>query len=148
LIEHVAALWNEHLDVLRLRVEPLPPYDRSAMASPGVPHQWPNDDTYLGWIELAVRNEAVVGDLLASTPTDELAEHAARIHAYPVREIYTIVSGGRPTEVGLRGFPAVQAITAAGADNQRSEAVLSLLFGDAVRGAPNSLGRDLSDDHT
>lgn len=134
LTEHVARPWSEHPDVLRLRVEPLPPYEQSVMASPGVAHQWPDHDTYLGWIELAVRNEAVLGDLLASSGADELAPQIRTVHTYPIREVYTIISAGRPTEVGLRGYPAVQTITAAGADNQHSEATLNLLFGDAVRG--------------
>ena len=134
LTEHVARPWSGHPGVLRLRVEPLPPYERSAMASPGVAHQWPNDETYLGWIELAVRNEGVVGDLLAGAAADELAKQVGAVHTYPVREVYTIISAGRPTEVGLRGHPAVQTIIAAGASDQRSEAVLNLLFGDAVRG--------------
>ena len=134
LTEHVARPWSAHPGVMRLRVEPLPPYERSAMGSPGVAHQWPNDETYLGWIELAVRNEGVVGDLLAGAAADELAKQVGAVHTYPVREVYTIISAGRPTEVGLRGYPAVQTIIAAGAGNQRSEAVLNLLFGDAVRG--------------
>jgi hypothetical protein len=58
--------------------------------------RWPNDETYVGWIELAVRNEGVIGDLLAGA--------------------------------------AVQTIIAAGANDQRSKAVLSLLLVDAVRG--------------
>jgi hypothetical protein len=134
LTQQLARQWSELPGVLRLRVEPLPPYDRSAMASPGVPHQWPSDETYLGWIELAVRNEGMVGDLLEGVAVDELAEQVGAIHTYPVREIYTIISAGRPTEVGLRGYPAVQTIIAAGADVQRSEETLNLLFGDAVRG--------------
>src|SRR5690606_17283340 len=52
LVEQLARPWSEHPDVLRLRVEPLPPYDESVMASPGVPHAWPAEETYLGWIEL------------------------------------------------------------------------------------------------
>ncbi|WP_199432906.1 hypothetical protein [Qaidamihabitans albus] len=123
-----------------MRVEPLPPYDQSVMASPGVPHQWPSDETYLGWIELAVRNEGVIGDLLEGAAADELAQQVRAVHTYPVREVYTIISAGRPTEVGLRGYPAVQTIIAAGADAQRSEAVLDLVFGDAVRGL-DQLGR-------
>jgi hypothetical protein len=117
-----------------LRVEPLPPYSQSAMGSPGVAHQWPTDETYLGWIELAVRHEDVVGNLLASAAADELAEQVGAVHTYPIREVYTIISAGRPTEVGLRGYPAVQTIIAAGAGDQRHEAVLNLLFGDAGRG--------------
>jgi hypothetical protein len=116
LIEHVARPWSGHPGVIRLRVEPLPPYDRSVMGSPGVAHQWPNDETYLGWIELAVRNEGVVGDLLEGAVADELARKVRAVHTYPVREVYTIISAGRPTEVGLRGYPAVQTIVAAGAD--------------------------------
>ncbi len=134
LTEDVARPWSEHPGVLRLRVEPLPPYEQSAMSSPGVPSEWPTTDTYLGWIELAVHNEAVLSDLLASSAVDKLTRQVKAVHTYPVREVYTIISAGRPTEVGLRGYPAVQAITAAGADAQRSEAMLELLFGDAVRG--------------
>ncbi|MBN1239312.1 MAG: ethyl tert-butyl ether degradation protein EthD [Gammaproteobacteria bacterium] len=134
LTTHIAPLWSEHPGVMRLRVEPLPPYDRSAMSSPGVPHRWPNEETYLGWIELAVREEGVISDLAAGAAADGLAERIGAIHTYPVREVYTIISAGRPTEVGLRGYPAVQTIIAAGADDQRSETLLNLLFGDAVRG--------------
>jgi hypothetical protein len=108
-----------------LRVEPLPSYDQSAMASPGVAHRWPSDETYLGWIELAVRSEGVVGDPLAGTAADELANQVRAVHTYPVREVYTIISAGRPTDVGLRGYPAVQTIIAAGAEYQRSEAIAS-----------------------
>lgn len=134
LTEQVAPSWSGHPDVMRLRIELLPPYEQSAMSSPGVPRQWPCKATYLGWIELAVRNEGAVADLLAGAPDDELTAHVSAIHTYPIREVYTIISTGRPTDVGLRGYPAVQVINAAGAENQRSEAVLNLLFSDAVRG--------------
>jgi hypothetical protein len=134
LSESGARPWSRHPGVMRLREEPLPPYGESAMSSPGVPHQWPSDETYLGWIELAVRDEGLAGELLEGTASDGFAERIAAIHTYPVREVYTIVSAGRPTEVGLRGYPAVQAITAAGADNQRNEAVLKLLYGDVMCG--------------
>jgi hypothetical protein len=134
LTEHLAPMWSEHPGVVRLRVEPLPPYERSAMSSPEVPHQWPSDDTYLGWIELAVRHEGVVGDLLAGAAADEFAAQVGAVHSYPVREVYTLICAGQPTEVGLRGYPAVQTIIAVGARNQRTEEVLNRLFGDAVRG--------------
>lgn len=134
LTEQLAPAWSRHPEVMRLRVESLPPYEQSAMSSPGVPHQWPNDDTYLGWVELAVRNEGVFGDLLDATASEELSQQIRAIHTYPVREVYTLISAGRPTEVGLRGYPAVRTILAAGVNDQRGEAILSLLFGDAVRG--------------
>jgi hypothetical protein len=134
LTHDVAHSWSGHPDVMRLRVEPLPPYERSAMSSPGVAHQWPNNQTYLGWIELAVRNERVFGDLLTGPAVDDLAHQVEAIHSYPVREVFTIISAGRPTEVGLRGYPAVKTIITAGAENQRTPAILKQLFGDAVDG--------------
>lgn len=134
LFERVALPWSRHPDVVRLRVEPLPPYDEAAMSSPGVSREWPTDETYLGWIELAVRSEGALRDLLAVLDPGEFARQVAAVHTYPVREIYTIIAAGRPTEVGLRGYPAAQAIAAVGADNQRRDEVLNLLFGEAVRG--------------
>ncbi|RKS08123.1 hypothetical protein DFP74_3816 [Nocardiopsis sp. Huas11] len=134
LTEHIARPWSEHPSVLRLRVEPLPPYEQSVMASPGVAHPWPGNDTYLGWIELAVRDEGVLRDLVSGPGAAELSEQVAAIHTYPVREVYTLICAGRPTDVGLRGYPAVRTILAAGVDDQREENVLELLFGDAVHG--------------
>ena len=132
-IEDIAQPWCEHPDVLRLRVEPLPPYDQ-AMGSPGVPLQWPTDETYLCWVEVAVRNEGVFSDLPAWLSADALAKQVRSIHTYPVRAIYTMISSGRPTEVGLRGYPATRLIEAIGAKNQREEPLLHTLYGDAAGG--------------
>ncbi|GAB2503227.1 ethyl tert-butyl ether degradation protein EthD [Nocardiopsis aegyptia] len=134
LTEHIARPWSAHPDVLRLRVEPLLPYAQSVMASPGVPDQWPGDETYLGWIELSARTEDVFDDLLSDVLRNGFAEQVEAVHTYPVREIYTIISAGRPTDVGLRGYPAVRTIMAAGAAEQRDENLLELLYGDAVHG--------------
>lgn len=81
-----------------------------------------------------VRIEGVVGDLLADAAADDLANQVRAIHAYPICEVYTLISAGRPTEVGLRGYPQCKRSPPQGANDQRSEAVLHLLFGDAVRG--------------
>jgi hypothetical protein len=81
----------------RLRVEPLPPYGQSAMGSPGVARQWPNDETYLGWIELAVRNESVMSDSLAGAIADELAKQS--VPSTPTRSARSTRSSprdGRP----------------------------------------------------
>src|SRR5699024_10649381 len=85
LTERIAAQWSRHPDVMRLRVEPLPPYRQSVMPSPGVPHQWPTRDTYLGWIEIAVRHDGFA-DLIDTIQTVELARYVKAIHTYPVRE--------------------------------------------------------------
>lgn len=64
-----------------------------------------------------MHDEGVLGDLLVGAAAGQLAELVRTVHTYPVGEVYTVISAGRPTEVGLRGYPAVQTITAAGADN-------------------------------
>lgn len=131
-IVDVAGAWSRVPGVLRVRVEPLPRYEQEAMASPGVPWEWPADASYAGWVEVAVRERAVVTELAAALAG--VADRVAAVHTYPVREVYTLIAAGRPTDVGLRGFPAARLIGEVGADNQRDEGVLSLLFGDAVRG--------------
>ncbi|MBB3052738.1 hypothetical protein FHS23_003779 [Prauserella isguenensis] len=130
----VAREWSRHPAVLRLRVEPLPPYERSAMSSPGVPWQWPTDTAYLGWIELAVRTETVPTDLATGGSLADAARVIREVHTYPIREVYTLISAGRPTDVGLRGYPAARTISDVGAANQSDDDVLTLLYGDAVRG--------------
>ena len=45
-----------------------------------------------------------------------------------------MVYDGKPTIVGLRGFPSVQTIEQAGAENQKSPKLLELLYGDVVCG--------------
>jgi hypothetical protein len=53
-------------------------------------------------------------------------------HTYPVEEKYTLVFGGRPTHVGLRGFPAFQVILASGANNQLQPELVEALYGARV----------------
>lgn len=54
-----------------------------------------------------------------------------KVHAYEVRGRYQMVRGGRPTHLGLRGFSVLNTIAAAGAENQRSAAVLEAIYGIA-----------------
>lgn len=134
LADTLARNWSEHPGVLRLRVEPLPPYDEFALKSPGLPKKWPSTESYLGWMELAVRDESVIHTLCADIPDEDLVKHIKAMHPYPVREIYTMISEGRPTEVGLRGYPATEVIASVGSDTQHSDKLLELIFGDIVRG--------------
>jgi hypothetical protein len=126
-LAEIGQCWSEHPEVMRVRVQPLSMYDPTIRSSPGVLHDWPTAQSYLGWIELSVRDESVLAEL-------HRVPWAAAIHTYPISEVYTIVARGRPTEVGLRGFPAFQTILAAGAEEQRTARTLAIVYGEAVRG--------------
>lgn len=45
-----------------------------------------------------------------------------------------MVYDGKPTVVGLRGYPAAQAIEQAGAEIQKSPELLAAIYGDFVQG--------------
>ena len=50
------------------------------------------------------------------------------------QEIYTLVWDGKPTDVGLRGWPAVQVIDEIGAKGQENPLLLELMYGAIARG--------------
>jgi hypothetical protein len=128
LTQSVVNGWSDQAGGLRLRVEPLEPYDRGLWDSPGVDHDWPSEHEYWDWVELTVEHEDVAQSLLSILEADFVSS----THVYPITSI--IVDGGRPTEVGLRGYPALATIIGAGASNQRQPALLRVLYGETVRG--------------
>lgn len=67
-----------------------------------------------------------------STVSTRLFEVAGKVHAYQVDASYVMVRGGRPTHLGLRGRDVMQTIDAAGARNQREDAVLRCVYGASV----------------
>lgn len=130
LAEQIARPWSEQAEVMRLRLHLLEPFKESEN-SPCVSHQWLPEQHYQAWIELVLQ-EAVGKQLFSSR---EHAKYIRAIHTFPIAAKYTIVWGGKPTIVGLRGFPAVQAIEQAGANNQKTTELLETLYGKVVRGA-------------
>jgi hypothetical protein len=118
----IAQRWSDSPGVSRLRWTPMEPYDEAGWQSPGVRHDWPDAEQYQAWVELVVADD----DALAALPP---------LDPDVVREKYTIVHGGRPTDVGLRGWPAVQTITRSGATNQLQPDLLRALYGPVVDGA-------------
>jgi hypothetical protein len=81
-------------------------------------------------VELTVEHEDVAQSLLSILEADFVSS----THVYPITSVFTIVDGGRPTEVGLRGYPALATIIGAGASNQRQPALLRVLYGETVQG--------------
>jgi hypothetical protein len=128
-IAETAAQWSTQSGVLRLRYTPLEPYDETGWQSPGVRHDWAPDEQYQAWLEIVVTGESALASLHRLDPA--VVRNA---HVYPVREKYTIVYDGRPTDVGLRGWPAVQTIGQAGATNQQAPPLLRALYGSVVDG--------------
>jgi hypothetical protein len=63
------------------------------------------------------------------------AQHVREIHAYPVLHLYTSVYAGHPTLVGLRGWPAWDAIQGLDARNACAPELLEWMYGPVARGA-------------
>lgn len=82
-----------------------------------------------------LRDEAAAQRLFSSSNgTSNCAQYIKAIHTFPIVARYTLVYDGKATIVGLWGFPAVQTIEQAGAENQKATELLETLYGDVVRG--------------
>ena len=66
---------------------------------------------------------------------EALAAEVHTLHAYPVPVVYTSVCRGKPTLVGLRGYPAHRAIEELQALNQKQSALLQWMYGPVANGA-------------
>lgn len=125
----VVSTWSEQNQVMRLRLNLLEPFDESEN-SPCVSHQSEQVKNYQAWIELMLQDEAVAKQLF----DNRSAQYIKAIHTFPIVALYTMVYDGKPTVVGLRGYPAVQAIEQAGAEIQKSPELLAAIYGDVVQG--------------
>jgi len=130
--DQLAPAWAGAAAVVRVRWTLLEPYDPSDWESDEVEHDWAPERQYQAWVEVVAEDRSALPQLAA---VSGLAEHVRALHAFPIDEHYTMVHDGRPTLVGLRSWPVVQAIDASGAENQRSAALLEAVFGPVVHGA-------------
>ncbi len=129
-LRDLAARWARTPGVLRLRLSLFDVPDMEAEKKAGYPVKTHAvEHQYQGWIDLAVEDVAVARFLLTPQPDADYARDLRAIHAYPVRVVYTSVYAGRPTIVGLRGYPAWLAIRELDAANQREPALLEWLYG-------------------
>jgi hypothetical protein len=126
----IAKRWAEIPGVLRLRVSLLEAPDVAAERAAGYPIKThPPERQYQAWIDLGLADEGVAARL----PLDAVAEHVRAIHSYPLAANYTSNYAGRPTFVGLRGYPAWDALTAIGGYNQAQSAILEWMYGEIAR---------------
>ena len=76
----------------------------------------PEDEHYQAWFDVVTDDPLALRTAFAATGAAEAV--FAAIHVQPVTVTYTYVWAGRPTLVGLRGYPAWELITELGATNQ------------------------------
>ena len=133
-VSRLAAAWAKNPGVLRARLSLFEVPDMEAEKKAGYPIKThPLELQYQAWIDLTVKDDAVAKGLLAG---DDLATHIKEVHAYPVATYYTFVYGGRPTLIGLRGYPAYEAITALQGLNHIQPSLLAWMYGPIVQGGP------------
>ncbi len=132
LANDLCASWRKKDEVQRLRLEVLAPHIDTPISAKGVHHDWDKNKQYQAWIELGVTEGANLSSFFDHSA--DFNETISAMHAYPIREIYTIVYGGKPTLVGLRGYPAVEIIEEIGAEFQMSKQVLQFTYGSAING--------------
>lgn len=127
----LAERWAAAPGVQRVRLALFETPDMEAERKAGYPIKThPPERQYQAWIDLVTDTAADARHLLA--PADAAFLHT--VHVYPVPVVYTSVCRGRPTLVGLRGWPAYDAIQGLGAANQRDPLLLEWMYGDVAAG--------------
>ena len=130
-IRDLAANWATINGVQRLRLSLLEAPDVAAERAAGYPIKThPTERQYQAWIDLILDSDAVA----ATLPLHDISAHVHTIHAYPVAANYTSNYAGRPTFVGLRGFPAWDALTSIGGYNQAQPQIMEWMFGPKAAG--------------
>ena len=129
----LASRWADTPGVLRVRLSLFEAPDMEAEKKAGYPIKThPKELQYQAWIDLVLQDATVAKGMLRA----EDAAWFATVHAYPVAALYTSVYAGRPTLVGLRGYPAYEAIKAFDAVGQREPALLEWMYGPVAQGEP------------
>lgn len=114
-------------DELKIRFHLLAPFDSARWQTPSVNNELGADDAHDAIIELVAPSGGAARDILARWGDIGIeANLISSIEAYPAELTYTLVYDGRPTAVGIYGYPAFEAIRALGAANQLEESMLRL----------------------
>jgi len=132
----LAQRWSEASGVLRVRMNLFERPDMEAERAAGYPVKThPAEQQYQAWLDLVLERDDVARSLISDSDGVDYQASIAAIHAYPVPAIYTFVYEGRPTLVGLRGYPAHEAIHALGAEQAKDNRLLEWMYGPVVQGA-------------
>jgi hypothetical protein len=129
-VRSLAERWSAISGVVRLRLSVFDVPDMEAERKAGYPIKThPLEQQYQALIDLVLEQDFDPHGLISSIQADDLSAQIAAIHAYPVVSLYTFVRGGRPTLIGLRGYPAYQAIQEFSALGQKQPALLEWMYG-------------------
>lgn len=133
-LRQIAESWSKKAGVLRLRLSLFDAPDMEKERKAGYPVKThPVERQYQALIDLTLDSVARGQALVGGNDGIDYASHISTIHAYPVRAIYTSNYNGKPTLVGLRGYPAYEALTALDAENQRQTSLLEWMYGDIAK---------------
>jgi hypothetical protein len=136
-VKGIAQRWAKTAGVVRVRMSLFEVPDMEAERKAGYPIKThPTEMQYQALIDLSVDSDTVARSLLSDADGVDYAAHISAIHAYPVRVIYTSICHGLPTIVGLRGYPAYDAMRALNAVNQRDLGLLTWMYGPVVQTGP------------
>ncbi|WP_425229958.1 hypothetical protein [Sphingomonas sp.] len=128
-MSRLARDWSKTAGVVRLRLSLLEAPDVAAERAAGYPIKThPPERQYQAWIDLALTDRSV------TLPTDGLADEVSAVHAYPIAANYTSNYAGKPTFVGVRGYPAWDALTAIGGYNQAQQPIMRWMYGPVADG--------------
>ncbi len=129
----LARRWSGARGVRRLRLSLFEAPDMEAERKAGYPIKThPVEQQYQAWIDLVVDEPLAARALLSTDDAIRLGSQVSVIHAYPVVSLYTFVVGGKPTLIGLRGYPAYEAIQAFNAVGQKHRSLLEWMYGSVA----------------
>ena len=134
LVTAIAGRWARTVGVKRVRLSLFEVPDMEAERKAGYPVKThPVEQQYQAWIDLTLESDAVARALISADDGINYGANVAEIHAYPTRVVYTSNYAGKPTIVGLRGYPAYAAILSLGAEHQKDKRLLQWMYGAPVK---------------
>lgn len=133
-LRQISKIWSVKTGVLRLRLSLFDTPDMEKERKAGYPVKThPVEHQYQAWIDLTVDTHTRGKSLVDEADGIDYATNISAIHAYPIHAIYTSNYNGKPTLVGLRGYPSYQALTALNAENQRQTSLLTWMYGEIAK---------------
>lgn len=134
-LRKLALRWAATTGVLRVRLSLFEAPDMEAEKKAGYPIKTHAPELqYQAWVDLVLSQASVAETLLQADDASVIST----VHVYPVAALYTSIYAGKPTLVGLRGYPAYEAINAFNAVGQREPALLEWMYGPVVHGEARS----------